>query len=129
MPRGDVGGVGGRARNASETVNEVCRRHGPGFKKPAVKARGQIEGVVVFFFQAEDGIRDYKVTGVQTCALPILRIFGKSILECESVSLFLLYPLRCAGRDTRPAKYSMAGKSLIRRSARIRAYEDRKSVV
>src|SRR5256885_12332910 len=27
---------------------------------------------VEFFFQAEDGIRDYKVTGVQTCALPIL---------------------------------------------------------
>src|SRR3989454_9157924 len=27
-----------------------------------------------FFFQAEDGIRDYKVTGVQTCALPI---FGR----------------------------------------------------
>src|SRR5256885_9952244 len=25
-----------------------------------------------FLFQAEDGIRDYKVTGVQTCALPIL---------------------------------------------------------
>src|SRR5205807_742447 len=25
----------------------------------------------VFFFQAEDGIRDYKVTGVQTCPLPI----------------------------------------------------------
>ena len=25
-----------------------------------------------FFFQAEDGIRDYDVTGVQTCALPIL---------------------------------------------------------
>src|ERR1022692_5170183 len=29
--------------------------------------------VVFFFFQAEDGIRDYKVTGVQTCALPIIR--------------------------------------------------------
>src|SRR5256885_10537772 len=28
-------------------------------------------GVSFFFFQAEDGIRDYKVTGVQTCALPI----------------------------------------------------------
>src|SRR5256885_9702781 len=27
--------------------------------------------VLCFFFQAEDGIRDYKVTGVQTCALPI----------------------------------------------------------
>src|SRR5256885_8265276 len=29
-----------------------------------------------FFFQAEDGIRDYKVTGVQTCALPILDSFS-----------------------------------------------------
>src|SRR2546430_6947306 len=27
--------------------------------------------IVVFFFQAEDGIRDLTVTGVQTCALPI----------------------------------------------------------
>src|SRR5437868_9087624 len=27
---------------------------------------------LVFFFQAEDGIRDRNVTGVQTCALPIL---------------------------------------------------------
>src|SRR5260221_8725754 len=27
--------------------------------------------VFVFFFQAEDGIRDHCVTGVQTCALPI----------------------------------------------------------
>ena len=26
----------------------------------------------IFFFQAEDGIRDKLVTGVQTCALPIL---------------------------------------------------------
>src|SRR5256885_7104912 len=32
------------------------------------------EPLRVFFFQAEDGIRDYKVTGVQTCALPISRI-------------------------------------------------------
>src|SRR2546430_1859351 len=28
-------------------------------------------GIVFFFFQAEDGIRDLTVTGVQTCALPI----------------------------------------------------------
>ena len=27
--------------------------------------------VFFFFFQAEDGIRDVAVTGVQTCALPI----------------------------------------------------------
>src|SRR5260370_5896756 len=32
-----------------------------------------------FFFQAEDGIRDSSVTGVQTCALPILRLAR----ECE----------------------------------------------
>src|ERR1039457_4014854 len=31
-------------------------------------------GVLVLFFQAEDGIRDYTVTGVQTCALPIYRL-------------------------------------------------------
>src|SRR6266487_5189546 len=31
-----------------------------------------------FFFQAEDGIRDGRVTGVQTCALPILRAAGIS---------------------------------------------------
>src|SRR5690606_18924065 len=28
--------------------------------------------MLAFFFQAEDGIRDFHVTGVQTCALPIL---------------------------------------------------------
>ena len=31
----------------------------------------QSSSVRMFFFQAEDGIRDYDVTGVQTCALPI----------------------------------------------------------
>src|SRR6266581_5458298 len=30
------------------------------------------DSVFLFFFQAEDGIRDGRVTGVQTCALPIL---------------------------------------------------------
>src|SRR5256885_10943324 len=40
-----------------------------------------------FFFQAEDGIRDYKVTGVQTCALPISRRTG-----------------RCARRGRRPGR-------------------------
>src|SRR3712207_7174018 len=36
-----------------------------------------IDVVFVFFFQAEDGIRDIGVTGVQTCALPIyVRLVG-----------------------------------------------------
>src|SRR5258706_8049442 len=29
------------------------------------------QSIYIFFFQAEDGIRDWSVTGVQTCALPI----------------------------------------------------------
>ena len=32
-----------------------------------------------FFFQAEDGIRDRLVTGVQTCALPILNIIADPV--------------------------------------------------
>src|SRR5207248_4301424 len=32
-------------------------------------------GILFFFFQAEDGIRDRTVTGVQTCALPICCLF------------------------------------------------------
>src|SRR3989339_1151003 len=31
----------------------------------------ELDGSRLFFFQAEDGIRDWSVTGVQTCALPI----------------------------------------------------------
>ena len=31
----------------------------------------EVSRVCFFFFQAEDGIRDIGVTGVQTCALPI----------------------------------------------------------
>src|SRR6266536_5620764 len=37
--------------------------------------------ITIFFFQAEDGIRDPLVTGVQTCALPILRRGGSDELE------------------------------------------------
>src|SRR5256885_11164508 len=37
----------------------------------AERAEGRVVVSTFFFFQAEDGIRDYKVTGVQTCALPI----------------------------------------------------------
>src|SRR5690606_40135306 len=38
-----------------------------------------------FFFQAEDGIRDFHVTGVQTCALPICKQW-----DCEAVTGALL---------------------------------------
>src|SRR5256885_8642078 len=56
-----------------------------------------------FFFQAEDGIRDYKVTGVQTCALPIF--------PCAHAPAFRAARLPVA----RPAA---AGASLLLRAAR-----------
>src|SRR3712207_9456175 len=39
--------------------------------------RKRVHGSYDFFFQAEDGIRDIGVTGVQTCALPILAGFAQ----------------------------------------------------
>src|SRR2546426_8222067 len=39
-----------------------------------------------FFFQAEDGIRDYKVTGVQTCALPISNANENKRLTLPSIA-------------------------------------------
>src|SRR5256885_4042889 len=41
------------------------------FTPIAVQTKRDIMELLAFFLQAEDGIRDYKVTGVQTCALPI----------------------------------------------------------
>src|SRR2546430_8311151 len=39
--------------------------------KVSIVERVPVDGLAFFFFQAEDGIRDLTVTGVQTCALPI----------------------------------------------------------
>src|SRR5688500_19916841 len=55
-----------------------------------------------FFFQAEDGIRDYKVTGVQTCALPIFAgLFALLGLGVAVVGLFglLSYSVSLRGRE------------------------------
>src|SRR5437773_7972130 len=44
-----------------------------------VKLVKDLYRVCFFFFQAEDGIRDRDVTGVQTCALPICRARGRVV--------------------------------------------------
>src|SRR5207249_9715605 len=59
----------------------------------------------VFFFQAEDGIRDRNVTGVQTCALPILTwllvTMCPSLLQTVPVPpLHLPAPTRTTDRET-----------------------------
>src|SRR5687767_5729150 len=43
--------------------------------------------LLLFFFQAEDGIRDKLVTGVQTCALPIFELFHQHFLPLPAVWL------------------------------------------
>src|SRR5256885_8426202 len=52
----------------------------------------------LFFFQAEDGIRDYKVTGVQTCALPIWTYVLAKALETYQHEYGVAYP-----QEERPA--------------------------
>src|SRR5882762_8460478 len=53
-----------------------------------------------FFFQAEDGIRDSSVTGVQTCALPIsarcTQSYGRPLLNAWSMACQRL-PIRLTG--------------------------------
>src|SRR5256886_13594606 len=49
-----------------------------------------------FFFQAEDGIRDLTVTGVQTCALPIC-MFVRAIVQNERTNRGLTTPSRRHG--------------------------------
>src|SRR3712207_7856916 len=49
--------------------------------------------LIVFFFQAEDDIRDIGVTGVQTCALPILFVTA-SAGEAEGFSKARFEPFR-----------------------------------
>src|SRR5699024_11269790 len=53
---------------------------------------------IIFFFQAEDGIRDRNVTGVQTCALPIsraedniLKLPGKGSPEAGALAILRTY--------------------------------------
>src|SRR2546422_11509527 len=45
--------------------------------------------MIFFFFQAEDGIRDVAVTGVQTCALPILYV-ERYFLEPRHIEVQIL---------------------------------------
>src|SRR5690349_19025817 len=63
--------------------------------------------MLVFFFQAEDGIRDLYVTGVQTCALPIYSP-GKSRRASASLTMTTFgAPPRSAAVNSRPAKSGM----------------------
>src|SRR2546430_15699620 len=59
-------------------------------------------GCIFFFFQAEDGIRDLTVTGVQTCALPIY-------LSEASLAYPLFQALRSPAQNAVPLRVSDHG--------------------
>src|SRR6266496_4081814 len=69
-----------------------------------------------FFFQAEDGIRDLYVTGVQTCALPIWRLGRHPIVGPAGVAVrpdrgaVRGWPPRVARRAARSAAVSGVGR-------------------
>src|SRR2546430_6100334 len=60
-----------------------------------------------FFFQAEDGIRDLTVTGVQTCALPILQGKDRQSPPYEKVLAHFLRKRRVK-RATVPANFALS---------------------
>src|SRR5205807_4918470 len=64
--------------------------------------------LLLFFFQAEDGIRDYKVTGVQTCALPILAPEYGATCGFFPVDSETLHYLKSTGR--KPAQVALVEK-------------------
>src|SRR5690606_40377898 len=57
--------------------------------------------IFFFFFQAEDGIRDFHVTGVQTCALPILHGLYAALHAVAARSKETLLPVLASGQETR----------------------------
>src|SRR5690606_41158129 len=58
--------------------------------------RQTVDTLFIFFFQGEDGIRDFHVTGVQTCALPISVVMDMLLKAC----------LDCGVRLARPGEFS-----------------------
>ena len=66
--------------------------------------------VFCFFFRAEDGIRDYDVTGVQTCALPIYYVTA----DLDEGPIIEQDVERISHRDT-PAALIRKGRDIERR--------------
>src|SRR5256885_3382818 len=71
--------------------------------------------ILFFFFQAEDGIRDYKVTGVQTCALPIsLRVARKPRVALFSTGDELVMPGTVAPEQMPPGSIYNSNRFFLR---------------
>src|SRR5215813_3788241 len=64
-----------------------------------------------FFFQAEDGIRDADVTGVQTCALPILLVTQVAFRRYAGIRATYLQTVRALAKVTEIGGYVETGHS------------------
>src|SRR3712207_7758569 len=67
--------------------------------------------IILFFFQAEDGIRDIGVTGVQTCALPIL---PRGHERRSALQIFVRRACRSRGDGGRDRTAAPVGRGLSR---------------
>src|SRR2546421_6519943 len=81
-----------------------------------------------FFFQAEDGIRDLIVTGVQTCALPISDSAGLSVPGSPSPGAPRMDQAALGSLGKQPARQVLRTHQERTQAAR-RGNGDRKSVV
>src|SRR5205823_11575191 len=80
-----------------------------------------------FFFQAEDGIRDKLVTGVQTCALPISSTISR-LLEEPDIALLaslLSYAISGSSRSLEIVEETRLISSGFRKNASTRSEERR----
>src|SRR2546430_9355358 len=81
----------------------------------------------LFFFQAEDGIRDLTVTGVQTCALPIsigaLRYFMLKFTKNSVIAFDFKDALSFEGETGPYCQYAVVRASNIFRKAGVTAEE------
>ena len=68
-----------------------------------------------FFFQAEDGIRDWSVTGVQTCALPICAIYGadRRLLGLNNIELITDRPLEVNLQEIKAVKRDYPDRAMV----------------
>src|SRR5699024_7501484 len=75
----------------------------------------------VFFFQAEDGIRDRNVTGVQTCALPISQLTDSTgymyLIIIYTIRMFgmsmIMTPIMTAGLNQLPHRLHPHGTAMV----------------
>src|SRR5690606_39444901 len=90
--------------------------------------------LVFFFFQAEDGIRDFHVTGVQTCALPISvrdnpvrreLVEVRQLLDAEALEIQEILEPEIVGSPAAVQRRSVQiGRASCRKECRDRLYTD-----